>query len=676
MYTICNDFISLTLNDKAYLTSLENLKNGKGNVIARPRPIFRAVLQNGENWEDVVFADNCDMSIAAEGECLTVQVNKVGTNMGEQDIRMTLTLRLDGEKVHCGAVIDNHSQTTLNDFFYPCVGAIKTLGEGKPGLLYPELYGEYHTDIISELSNAQNWDGWCELVKPYPYTLSMQWMTLIDGEQCLYLTGHDSLFHASSLRAVGGEEEDVTLEMGKLGFVEPGETWECPEYVMWLYEGAWQQGADEYRAWASTWRKPVTPKKWMQDMNGYFLVINRQQYGDINWPYEEIPKLYDQAVEHGCDTVGLFGWFESGHDNKYPDLEVSHSMGGEQLLKDGIKAVHDKGGHVTLYYQGHLIDVGTDFYKNRGGEQMAGKSWWGTPYWEEYSKYSESDFLRRYSRKMFVTVCPWCEEWHQLMAGRADWVRSFGADGILYDQIGGINPTPCFDKSHGHSKPSLSYSQGRMKLLPAIRKSVDKYDEYSFMTETITDIYSQYIDCIHGIGSRTGGKAERASFCANQRPMVFNFAEMFRYCFPDNISTLRNPRPYLHPRMADYALTYGFRFEVELRYLKDKAFVESNSHPEWKEHAQAVCALRRKYADLLLHGVYSNDPALAKANPALVHGVFTNGDKKCVVVWNDADEALPVDLTGYKALRWATAYEEGEGSMETIPANTAVVFFC
>lgn len=674
MFTICNENISLTLDAQARVTAFENLKTGKGNIIARPAPIFRAVLKNGENWEDVVFAPKADLEIIAEKELLTVKVNKVNTCMGSQDVLMTLTITLDGEKVRFGAQIDNRSQTMLTDLFYPCIGAIKTLGVGKPGLLYPDLYGEYHTDIIDELANMQTWDGQCELTRPYPYTLSMQWMTLIDGDQCLYMTGHDSVFHASSLRAIGGEEEDVTLEMGKLAFVKPGEVWECPEYVAWLYEGPWQKGADEYRTWAKTWRKPVEPKQWMKDMNGYFLVINRQQFGDIMWPYETIPELYERAKEHGCDTVGLFGWFESGHDNKYPDLEVSESMGGAQLLKDGIKAVQDKGGHVTLYYQGHLIDVGTDFYKN-GGSAMEGKSHWGTPYYEEYSKYSESDFLRRYTRKMFVTVCPWCEDWHKLMAERADWVRSFGADGILYDQIGGINPTPCFDESHGHSKPSLSYTQGRLKLLPAIRSSVDKYDGYSFMTETITDVYSQFIDCIHGIGSKTGAKAERGSCCKHPHTTVFNFPEMFRHCFPDNISTLRNSRPYLHPRMANYALAYGFRFEVELRYLKDKQFVEDNCHADWKEYAQAVCALRRKHAHLLLHGDYSCDPALTRANPALVHGVFTNGDEQCVVLWNDTDDELPIDLTGREVSCWESPVAEGEGMPASIPANSAIVLF-
>lgn len=675
MYTISNGILSLSLDDQARLTALQNLQTGKGNVIAHPASIFRAVLQNGENWEDVAYAKHAEMSVCAEGEALTVRVHSLTTRMGTQDIRLTLTLRLEGEMVRFGAEIDNRSGVTLNDFYYPCIGALETLGNGVPALLFPNYFGEYHTDIIGELAARESWDGGKVMTGSYPYTLSMQWMTLIDGDQCLYLSGRDDQFYASSLRAVGSEQRDVTLEMDKMAFVAPGEVWRCPEYVMSLYRGSWQRGAADYRAWAETWRRPITPKQWMKDMNGYYLVINRQQFGDVLWPYEDIPRLYDMAQENGCDAVGLFGWFESGHDNQYPDLEVSCTMGGEQLLKDGIRAIQDKGGHVTLYYQGHLIDMGSPFYLSGEGQRMAGKSRWGTPYFEEYSKYDQSDFLRRFSRKIFVTVCPWCKEWHDLMAERADWVRSFGADGILYDQIGGINPTPCFDRTHGHSKPSLSYAQGRLRLLPAIRASVDKYEGYSFMTETVTDVYSQFIDCIHGIGSSYGAKAERGEFQKNRDSRVLHMPEMYRQTFPEMLSTVRNPRPYIDQRMANYALTYGFRFEMELRYLSDREFVEENRHPEWKEYARAVCALRKKHAELLLNGTYSCDEALTQANPALSHGVFTRDGAQCLVFWNDTDEQLPLNLCGREIARWETPSAQGEGAPASIAPNSVVVIF-
>ena len=204
---------------------------------------------------------------------------------------------------------------------------------------------------------------------------------------------------------------------------------------------------------------------------------------------------------------------------------------------------------------------------------------------------------------------------------------------------------------------------------------MDKYDGYSFMTETITDVYSQFIDCIHGIGSKCGVKAERADFAQKPSPRMFNMPEMFRQTFPETISTVRNPRPYIDPRLANYSLTYGFRFEMELRYQSDRDFIEENRHPEWKEYAQAVCALRKKHADLLLEGTYSCDPALAQANPALNHGLFTQGNRQCLVFWNDSDEELPLNLCGRAVHAWETPASQGEGTPEHIAPNSVVVLF-
>ena len=672
MYTLQNDFITFTLDDHARLICLENRAAGQGNIISRPQPLFRAVMQNGENWEDVAYAKDMPLVIDVSGNVLTLTAEKLNTRMGSQEIRLTVTVCLEDEKLRFGAKIENRSGVTVNDFLYPCIGAVRSLGDGSPGLLFPQYYGQYHTDITHELASFQTRYIQSELTKPYPWPLSMQWMALTDRENCLYCAGHDALFHATSLRAIGSVHEDVTLEMDKMAFVAPGETWESPEYVLWLYRGSWQRGAEEYRNWADTWRRPVEPEPWIRDMNGYFLVINKQQYGDELWPYDTIPRLYELALENGCDTVGMFAWFQSGHDNRYPDLEVSETMGGEQALRDGIRAVQEKGGHVTLYYQGHLIDVGTEFYKNVG-HRIEGKSRWGTPYYEEYSKYHESDFLRFFSKKLFSTVCPWCGEWHDLMAQRAEWIHGLGADGILYDQIGGINPYPCFDSSHGHKKPSLSYTQGRLKLLPAIRKAVDRHPGYAFMTETITDIYSQFIDCIHGIGSEPGAKAERWQETVEPAPRVVAMPEMFRHTFPETLSTIRNGRPYISPRFANYALCYGFRFEMELRYLRDKREIEENIRPEWREYSRRICSLRRKYADMLLNGAYRCDPALSRKNPALMHGVFENGEKRAVVFWNDSEETLPLRLCSQAFSRWVSPEAEGSGIPETIAPQSVLV---
>jgi hypothetical protein len=412
-------------------------------------------------------------------------------------------------------------------------------------------------------------------------------------------------------------------------------------------------------------------------MNGYFLVINKQQYGDELWPYDTLPELYEHAMAHGCDTLGLFGWYHSGHDNQYPDLEVSGTLGGEKALKENIKKVQAEGGHVTLYYQGHLMDTGTKFYKEKG-HLMEGRTRWNTPYLEEYSKFHNSEYLKKFSRKLFATVCPSCTQWHDLMAKRADWIASFGADGMLYDQIGGMPPYPCFNDEHPHvnGRPSLSYTQGRLKLLGRLHDQAKSHGrEYAFMTEHETDVYSQFLDALHGIATNPGPPAGRRRDGNSMLNLASSFPEMFRYCFPETILTLRNPNPFLDPRYVNFAFLYGFRYEMELRYLKDRDVIRQDMHREWKEYAFAVGRLRKKYEDVLLTGVYREQEGIQNNNPQILCELFEGETRSAIALWNDTNDIQQVDLSvaGSQIVSWETVDGSGEGMLKLLKPGAVAI---
>lgn len=566
------------------------------NVISTPVDLFHANVHLGDNWENSIFEKDQQIKVSASENCITVSCDQLMAKDGILDISVKLVISANDDKLNFESEIDNRSSATVVDWYYPCIGRIDQLDDGVMSLYFPRHLGEKYVNIGEYLRSLNRREALHTLSEMYPGYLSMQWMMLEGSQNTLYLSGRDDLFHTSSQRAVGSKTGGVILEMNKMAFVKPGEKWVCPKYLLWLYQGSWREGAKEYRTWAQTWRYPVKPKNWIKKMNGYFLVINKQQYGDIIWPYDTMPELWKFAQAHGFDTLGLFGWYDTGHDNNYPDLKVSEEMGGAEELKRQIRFVQQEGGHVTLYNQGHLIDVCSNYYQKEG-KKLEGKSRWGTGYHEVYDKFCGSDYLRFFSKKIFTTACPSCRDWQELMAKKADWIHSFGADGILYDQIGGMPPYPCFDESHHHlqSRPSLSHVQGRIQLHKRIRQQVDSYQDYAYMSEHVTDVHSQFIDCLHGIGSYPGAEGNDAATSnivnwdvpsSRGKSVTVMFPDIFRFTFPETLITIRNPNPYVTRRYANYATFYGFKLEMELRYISDKEYIEADEGKEDRKYVK------------------------------------------------------------------------------------------
>jgi hypothetical protein len=423
------------------------------------------------------------------------------------------------------------------------------------------------------------------------------------------------------------------------------------ETVLDFYRGDWHKGAKDYAVWMSQYRPQPARPEWIKNMTGYFLVINKQQYGYEMWPYDSLPKLYELAQAHGCDTVGLFGWYHSGHDNQYPDLEVSPTLGGADVLRENIKKVQKAGGHVTLYYQGHLIDETSDYYRKGEGKAVCMKNIWGSPYVEFYNKSHRSSFLMHFSRKMFALACPSAAPWRDLMLRREDWLATLGPDGCLYDQLGGQPPCPCFDEHHNHAKnnPALAHTNGRRHMLNSLQahsKQIGK--NFAFLSEHINDLYSCYLDAVHGIMSNPGPQGGLAAAEKDADTVrVLNYPALFRYCFPETIITIRNPAPHISERFANYALTYGFRPEMELRYQADCDDVLNDTYKTSRLYALKVNELRKKYAEQLMKGEFKDTDELETIPAGLTATSFTVGDTMAAVLWNDTNDTI--DLKSFAA---------------------------
>lgn len=650
-----NKFLRLSFDDGGRLISIKNNKSGGANIISTPaNDCFMMTLADEKCKEIIVWgheqtAEATFSEDTASFKFKRLKLDNGRADAGFADISLTLYVKLDDENIIFTAGIENKTDMLITDFEYPRVGAIKSLGDGKPTLFWPEQPGRLYMNAGERLSNmTRHRENGSNCMKiTYPGTAMMGACALLDNTNSLFLTINDPDFISSELK-VAGDSSDfgaLTLIIDKHLCAKSGIISTAP-IKLHFYSGSWHKGAGEYAKWIENYRPKHLIPDWVKEMTGYFLVINKQQFGYEMWDYTTLPKLYELAKAHGCDTLGLFGWYDSGHDNNYPDLEVSESMGGADELKRGIKEIQSDGGHVTLYYQGHLIDVGSDYYKSGKGEKVACKTIWGSNYTEFYSKSHKSDFLANYSRKMFAIACPSCTEWQELMTEREEWIASLGADGALYDQIGGMPPYICFDESHPHDggNPARALPGGQTKLLgklQTVSKGIGQ--DFAFMSEHITDLYSAYLDAVHGIGNQPGRRGERADKIGSGAGVV-TFPDMFRYCFPETVITLRNPNPFIDRRLVNYAFVFGFPIEMELRYRADKEDILADKFADMREYAYAISKLRSRYKKELAHGRYVDGCGISNPTSPLFAKGYESDGKLAVTLWNDSIEIITPDI--------------------------------
>ena len=453
----------------------------------------------------------------------------------------------------------------------------------------------------------------------YPGEFSMAWQGLETGDHFLYLGRHDrefrgALFSVSTRHP--GHDDYLTLSATALPLAAGTTRFDIPPTVVRAERGDWRTGVTRYRRWADEWYTGPRPGERIRGRAGWQRVILKHQHGEVLARYSDLVDIYESGVRSGISALLVFGWWAGGFDRGYPVYEPDPLLGGREELEAAITEIHSRGGLVTLYANGNLIDRRSEYFAERGASE-AKKDISGHEYTDGYYFADRSKRLRSFTGPDFTQGCHGAAGWRETMVDVAASEVKLGADSLFFDQIGFHRVAwPCFDRTHEHGASTDIEAKFRIQTLESMA-AVDGVDLIG--SEGVTDCFIQYLDYHHGCGFAFRAEEEA-------------FPHLFREAFPDAIVSNRG----VHDERDDWErqLSYAFVFNLVFDVAIHRARGVLSELPRYGAELARLTAQRAEHAAFFEHGVF-HAPDQAWDSP-LVHVQYRHGDEMLNVHWNSS----------------------------------------
>jgi hypothetical protein len=627
MFCIENELVRLAVDERGNLTELTNRRSGQN--YAGGRSLWQIIYSQDDFLENRLVADELQPAIRCEGSHLTMEYY-IAKNNPEFDIRVTAELHYD--EVHWSIELKNNQQgTVIREIHFPMINALNYI----PGqaMIWGNIGGQRFKDIREILKKRHTQYIACDhesirmgTIYPGNWTATNSFL-FADENEGLYFGSHDLTFQQTMHLFELKNNVDVSAGFVKYPYLQQGQATHIDGYVISPYSGTWHTGAKKYRAWANRWFNVVDKPEPIRTMKGWQRIILKHQYGEIHYRYNQLKQIHDEGAAAGIDYLLLFGWTKYGHDNGYPDYSFDKSQGGENALKESIQEFHNAGGKVFLYFNGHLIDKTSSYYKS-GGSKISAKDFQGNEYQEYYRFGGAGTALLQFGYKTFVGACPSQDTWFDKLKEMVDLAFRLNCDGVFFDQMGGFDNVQCCDPTHGHPIPFTTIGVAKAELLAKLRNYIKtQYPDKSFGTEILSDITAQHMDYVHNLWGGCPKPDEIPS--DGSVPQLEGFIDWFRYIFPEVILTDRDIRDDTDiERRVNHALLKGLRSDVEI-YRCRRTIAET---PRYSAYLKQANHLRDKYANIILAGRYIDTDAFTLSNKTADARAFTNGNRMAVII--------------------------------------------
>ncbi len=665
-HTIHNELVRVAIDAAGNLTGLCNLRSGWN--YAGGQPLWR-IFYTEDDVRDIEALPAQPPRVTCDASSITARYEGLQSRAKKPlDVVVELhaSLQPQSDDVRWTIAVENRQPgLTVTEVQFPLVNHIQL----RPGqaLIWSRLGGQR---IADPKVAARAWKtGYMgpdqhgtKLAAMYPGSgAATNCFLFATKDEGLYFGSHDPSLQ-STLHLFHFHDERLQAGFVKYPFLPPGQKFASAEFVLSPYSGTWHVASKKYRAWVNTWFSVPQRPEWVRRMTGWQRIILKTQFGEVLHPYDTVAQMARDGRTAGVDSLLLFGWWNAGMDAGYPDYAFDKALGGRQVLESQIRQAHQEGTRVQLYFNGRLIDKESEFYRSGEASKISVKDLRGNEWNESYHFSGRGTTTLQLGRKTLVVACPTSLAWQKRRLEWVDLALSLGADAVFFDQMG-INETPCTDTRHGHPVPLVSFTPIQAARLKEIREHVRAINpQAAFGTEFLTDVVASQCDFLHAL------------------PGIYSpggFVEWFRYTFPEVVFSDREIYDDKDvERRVNILLTRGLRSDVCVWRCQGTIA----DTPHYRQYLGKVNALRTKYSEFLLDGVYLDTEPLQSSNEHVDTRAFRSGDRLMVAV---AQSAVPetktqLQVPGYRFLSADglgdyQAQPRGEGLLVTVKQNAVAL---
>ncbi len=408
----------------------------------------------------------------------------VSEQTGPLAIRVTETIRLEGDEAIFRLRIENHTPYVVESAGCPCLANLLPPGRagwlkafhysyasareanlrpnfqnqlGYFGFDYPEQYYGFSPDVPFVLFLGEGGglsagvrDDRSEIVA-WNVELRPGWESSIDGR----LPAGDTL---------AGVPVQTRFTVLHMPYVQPGETRDLTPIALQAFRGGWREGTELYRIWLDTWLVPRLAPQWAAEPHAWQQLHINSPEDELRLRYTDLPAVAAECARNGVRAIQLVGWNQGGQDQGNPSHDTDPRLGTFEELRDAIAACQRLGVRIILFSKFTWADRATEWFR-RELHAYAVRDPYGDEYVYGGYQYQTPAQMLDINTKRLIPMCFLSDAYRELARQEFLKLVALGADGMLFDECQHHSPTrACFSPLHGHRPGAPTYRNDRLLI--------------------------------------------------------------------------------------------------------------------------------------------------------------------------------------------------------------------